>query len=216
MIVETLALAVGLGMDAMSVCLGIGVRWNGWRQRFRMAWHMGLFQFLMPVVGWLIGRPLAEHITGWGKYAAAALVFGVGAKMLHEALKKDGAETRRCVDAERAQGHREMVRDGSAVPAPPCPRVPAPAGRDPTRGWSLVVLSVATSLDALVVGFSLELRSPGVSIWWPSVVIGVVAAAMALVGIVVGKHMGKKLGPWAEILGAIVLMAIGASFVVFG
>ena len=185
MIAETLALAAGLGMDVLSVCLGIGVRWNGWRQRFRLAWHMGLFQCLMPVAGWMIGKPLAEHIAGWGKYVAAALVFAVGAKMLYEALKqkKDDAGVQRC-------------------------------GRDPTRGWSLVGLSVATSLDALVVGFSLELRSPGVSIWWPSVIIGIVAAAMALAGIVIGKTMGEKLGPWAEIFGAIVLMAIGASFAV--
>jgi len=188
MIVETLALAAGLGLDAMSVCLGIGVRWNGWRQRFRMAWHMGLFQFLMPVAGWLIGKPLAAHIAGWGTYVAAGLVFAVGAKMLYEALK-------------RGMGRQ---RGAGAASAP----------RDPTRGWSLVALSVATSVDALVVGFSLELRSPGVSIWWPSMVIGVVAAAMALAGIVVGKTMGEKLGPWAEVLGAIVLMAIGVRFVV--
>ena len=95
------------------------------------------------------------------------------------------------------------------------PRCETPASRDPTRGWSLVMLSIATSLDALVVGFSLELRSPGVSIWWPSVIIGIVAATMALTGIAVGKFMGEKLGKWAELLGAVVLMAIGVSFVVW-
>jgi len=259
MIVETLALAVGLGMDAMSVCLGIGVRWNGWRQRFRMAWHMGLFQFLMPVTGWLIGKPFAEHIVGWGKYVAAALVFAVGAKMLHEALKRGrqrGEGVPRSTGASAREPHRLGVSPMQTVPeeqtspsqssandtptpcaghgrdareahgqdaratgdagGTPTSRCETPATRDPTRGWSLVVLSVATSLDALVVGFSLELRSPGVSIWWPSVVIGVVAAAMAMAGIVIGKTMGEKLGPWAEILGAIVLMAIGTSFVVIG
>ena len=231
MIAGTLALAVGLGMDVMSVCLGVGVRWNGWRQRFRMAWHMGLFQFLMPVTGWLIGKPLAQHIVGWGRYAAAALVFAVGAKMLVEVLKKRGQRGTGILPVggmgvppmrlEGFQPSRDGETDSSSsmvqangtvnMGGTPIPR----DARDPTRGWSLVMLSIATSLDALVVGFSLELRSPGVSIWWPSVIIGIVAATMALTGIAVGKFMGEKLGKWAELLGAVVLMAIGVSFVVW-
>ena len=189
---ETLAVAVGLGVDAMSVCMGIGVRWHGPHQKFRLAWHMGLFQFLMPVAGWLAGSELAGVLSSVGKYLAAALVFGIGAKMLWEVLRGRPGEA-----IERGEQALEKAL-----------HVRQPA--DPTRGWSLVVLSVATSLDALVVGFSLGLR--GAEIWWTGGLIGVTAAAMSLAGVGIGKHAGKRLGRWAEVGGALILMGLGVSF----
>ena len=185
--VNDIAVAAGLGLDAMSVCAAVGVKWHGPRQKFRLAWHMGLFQFFMPVLGWLGGRQVADLLRGVAGYVAAALVFAVGAKMLYEAWKSHPGAA-----AERAEGG--TLRRGS----------------DPTRGWSLVVLSVATSLDALVVGFSLGLRAG--AIWHVSVIIGVVAAGMALAGVFLGQHVGRAIGRPAEIAGAIVLMGLGVSF----
>src|SRR5512135_783532 len=89
---EIIGLAIGLGADAMSVCAGVGVRWHGPRQRFRLAWHMGLFQFAMPIIGWLAGSQLAEMLRGFSSYLAAALVFGIGAKMLYEAVRQHPGE----------------------------------------------------------------------------------------------------------------------------
>lgn len=82
---------------------------------------------------------------------------------------------------------------------------------DPTRGWSLVGLSVATSLDALAVGISLSLI--GVSIWMPALAIGLAALVMSFVGTRLGKTAGIWLGRWAERVGAIVLIAIGIRIV---
>lgn len=193
---DIILMALGLGMDAMSVCVGIGVKWHGPRQKFRLAWHMGLFQFLMPLLGWLIGQQVAGFLAAWGKYIAAVLVFGVGAKMLLEAIKSHPGAV--AESAERA-AHMDQ------------------AGKDPTRGWSLVVLSVATSIDALVVGFSLALGEGGAEflrgIVYPSVIIGLVAAAMSLTGVMLGKRAGKTFGKKAEIVGAILLMLLGVSFV---
>ena len=180
-----IAVAVGLGMDAMSVCMAVGVKWHGRRQKFRLAWHMGLFQFLTLVLGWAVGSEVAGMLASLGRYASAALVVAIGVKMLFEALR----------------AHPGAIAEQSA----------ARAGRDPTRGWSLVMLSVATSLDALVVGFSLGLRDE--SIWLTSVVIGGTAALMALVGVAVGQRIGEAIGRPAEIFGAIVLIALGVSFV---
>jgi putative Mn2+ efflux pump MntP len=191
---DVLAMAVGLGMDAMSVSAAIGVRWHGPRQKFRLAWHAGLFQFLMPVVGYLAGSELATLLKSVGTYLAAALVFLVGAKMLYEALKTHPGAAAEAVEHATEHGNK--------------------AQRDPTRGWSLIVLTVATSLDALVVGFSLGLKGQ-TNIWWPSAVIGVVAAAMSLAGVVIGQHLGKALGRWAEVVGAAVLMLLGVSFLVW-
>ena len=53
--VEVLILAVGLGADAFSVAAGVAVCWYGGRQMFRLAFHFGLFQFFMPLIGWILG-----------------------------------------------------------------------------------------------------------------------------------------------------------------
>jgi len=179
------ALAVGLGMDAMSVCMAVGVKWHGRRQKFRLAWHMGLFQSLTLVLGWAVGSKVAGLLTSLVTYVSAAMVVAVGVRMFFEALR----------------AHHGRIAEQSA----------ARAGRDPSRGWSLMMLSVATSLDALVVGFSLGLR--GESIWLTSAVIGGTAVLMALVGVAVGRRIGEAIGRPAEILGAVVLIALGISFV---
>lgn len=80
-------------------------------------------------------------------------------------------------------------------------------GFDPTRGWSLIGLSVATSIDALAVGISLGLM--GISIWVPAGVIGAVTIVITCVGISIGRTAGKLLGPWAERVGGAVLVLIG-------
>ncbi len=193
-IINTLVLAVGLGMDAMSVSMALGVRWHGRRQRFRLAWHMGLFQFAMPILGYWAGSQLAGVLCNVGRYVAAALVFAIGAKMLYEALKvRPGA---------LAEGAEHFVEKELHVKP-----------RDPTRGWSLVGLALATSIDALVAGVSLGIT--GGEIFLRSLVIGVMAAAMALVGVAAGKRIGTALGKPAEIIGAVILMALGVSFLWF-
>ena len=86
------------------------------------------------------------------------------------------------------------------------------AGRDPTRGASLVVLSVATSIDALAVGLSLALL--GVEIWYPAVVIGAVAFAFTAVGIHLGRRFGALLGRRMEIAGGVDPHRIGVRILV--
>ena len=181
---EALGLALGLGADAMSVCVAVGVRWHGPGQKFRLAWHMGLFQLLMPILGWLAGQRLAALLHGIGRYVAAALVAAIGFKMLYEALRS---------------------RPGGLAG-----RLSATQRRDPTRGWSLLALSLATSIDALVVGFSLGLRGRG--IWQASIIIGLVAALMALIGVSVGRRLGAAFGTRAEIGGALVLLGLAVAF----
>lgn len=195
-VVDILAVAVGLGMDAMSVSAAIGVKWHGPRQTFRLALSMGLFQFFMPLIGWGGGKKLADVVEHFGSYLAAALVFAVAAKMLYEAYRKHPGEVEENLEAKAEQ----LVE-----------RVAHVHPKDPTKGWSLMVLAVATSLDALVVGFSLGLKGEG-TIWLASVVIGLVAAGMSLVGVLVGRRVGKALGPVAETIGALVLIGLGVSF----
>lgn len=83
------------------------------------------------------------------------------------------------------------------------------AGTDPTRGRMLVTLSVATSIDSLAVGLSFAVL--GVSVWLPSLVIGLVATALTALGLRLGCLLGaaSRLGSRAEIVGGLVLVAIG-------
>ncbi len=78
---------------------------------------------------------------------------------------------------------------------------------DPSRGWTLILLAFATSIDALAVGFSLGLV--GVTIWYPAVVIGVVTGLISWLGIFLGNRLGQKFGKRMEIIGGIVLIVIG-------
>ncbi len=191
-----IAIAIGLGADAMSVSAAIGVKWSAPRHKFRLAFHMGIFQFFMPILGWLLGRELARPVQHFGKYIAGVLIFAIGLKMLVEVIRNKPGES-----AEAAEHAVEK-----ALHIKP---------KDPTRGWSLVGLSVATSIDALVVGVSLGLKGApeSYSIWISSVLIGITAAIMSLLGVLLGQHIGKVIGRPAELVGAIVLMVLGVSFI---
>lgn len=84
---EILLVALGLAMDAVAVAFAAGASGFGERLRpsVRLAFHFGLFQFLMPVLGWLVGRQLAGRIEVYDHWVAFALLAGVGAHMLWEA-----------------------------------------------------------------------------------------------------------------------------------
>ncbi|MEN6373306.1 MAG: manganese efflux pump MntP family protein [Smithella sp.] len=78
---------------------------------------------------------------------------------------------------------------------------------DQTRGWPLLLLSIATSIDALAVGFSFSVLKA--SILFPSVIIGIVCFGMTAVGMIFGKVLAKLFGRKVEIFGGLVLIAIG-------
>ena len=80
---------------------------------------------------------------------------------------------------------------------------------DPTRGYTLVMLSVATSIDSLAVGLSFAVLD--VSVWMPAAVIGIVATILTIIGLRLGCLLGSasKIGARAEIAGGLVLLVIG-------
>jgi manganese efflux pump family protein len=78
---------------------------------------------------------------------------------------------------------------------------------DPSRGGTLVMLAVATSLDAMAVGLSLAIVK--VDIWLSSLLIGVISAALSLVGLGIGHRLGLAFGKKMEILGGLILIGIG-------
>jgi manganese efflux pump family protein len=90
-----LAIAVGLALDAfaVSVAAGLSLAQVTYRHVFRIAFHFGLFQFLMPVLGWLAGKQLAEYIKTYDHWVAFGLLAFVGGKMLWEARHEKPAGT---------------------------------------------------------------------------------------------------------------------------
>jgi putative Mn2+ efflux pump MntP len=172
------AIAVALAMDAFAVAIaaGISLKQISFRQNFRLAWHFGLFQAMMPVIGWSAGLSFRDLIVRYDHWVAFVLLVFVAQGMLREAFKSE-------------KGRSEV--------------------KDPTRGLILVMLSVATSLDALAVGLSLSLIN--ISIWIPAAVIGVVASIFTTIGLHLGKRFANaaRLRRWADASGGVVLIAIG-------
>jgi putative Mn2+ efflux pump MntP len=174
-------IAFALAMDAFAVALGTGMNLatlTG-RHLFRLGFHFGLFQALMPIIGWLAGQSVQQKIAAWDHWIAFALLGGVGGHMLWEAWREEREEK---------------------------------SASDPTRGMSLVLLSVATSIDALAVGFSLSVL--GVAIWTPALVIGLVAGVLTVAGMLLGRRAGEHWGPRVEIAGGLVLIGIGVKILV--
>ncbi len=172
-----LGFAFALAMDAFAVSLGLGlslVRATA-VQTFRLAFSFGLFQFMMPVIGWGAGTTLVKLIERFDHWVAFLLLLGVGGKMIFESLK--GGEY---LKAQKS---------------------------DPTRGLSLFVLSIATSVDAMAVGLSLAALR--VAVVYPAVIIGLVAFLMTAVGMKLGPLVGRVVGKRAELAGGIILILIG-------
>jgi manganese efflux pump family protein len=174
-------LAVGLGIDAFSVAIGIGATNDkrSWTPILRLSAAFGLFQFVMPIAGWLAGQTVVEIIASFDHWIAFTLLALVGGKMIREGFEKEGE------NEEKA---------------------------DPTRGWPLLLLSIATSIDALAVGFSFSvLKNP---ILFPAVIIGMVCFIMTIIGMVFGKVLAKIFGKKVEIFGGLVLIAIGIKILI--
>ncbi len=176
---EILVIAVGLALDAFAVCLSVGTTRHarGIRPAFRLAFHCGLFQFVMPVIGWFIGARIAGLVSALGPWVAFALLAFVGIRMKFSGFEAESAER----------------------------------GGDPTRGWNLVLLALATSIDAFAIGLSLAMLR--MTVWYPGVVIGVVTASLCLVGLRLGSRLGTRFGRRMELVGGLFLCLIGLHIV---
>jgi len=173
--VSTLFIAVALAIDAFTVALtcGLIIGRVTFRHTFRIGFHFGLFQFLMPILGWLAGTTVHELIAAFDHWIAFLLLAVIGGKMIHEAFSFDNTRIK----------------------------------SDPSRGWSLVLFSIATSIDALAVGLSFGLLH--VSIWFPAIVIGVTTLLLSTAGITIGNRLGTIFKKNVEIVGGVILIGIG-------
>ena len=170
-----LVLALSLAMDAFAVSISAGLLLPklSFRAVFRLAWHFGFFQFLMPILGWLAGLSVRGWIEPYDHWIAFGLLGFIGGKMIYESFQM-----------------KTFSRQN-----------------DPTRGWNLILLSLATSIDALAVGLSMALV--GIRIWLPCIIIGVIAGLMTILGMFLGRRLGRLLGGKMEFIGGLLLIGIG-------
>ena len=172
---EIILIALGLAADAFAVSVAAGATgaMRGHRPKLRLSFHFGLFQFIMPILGWLAGLSIERYVQSFDHWIVFGLLTWVAVHMI-----------------------RSARADKVSV-----------IQQDPSRGMMLIVLSIATSLDAFAIGLSLALLR--VSIWYPSIVIGVVTGATSFVGILLGQRFSRKFGRRAAEVGGVLLIAIG-------
>ena len=179
---------VGLAMDAFSVSVANAIADPDMKhaQRLRIAGCFALFQILMPLLGWLCVRTIAESFTAFQRFIpwiALGLLLYIGGKMLLE-----GARAR----AEEEAEEKKALGRGT-----------------------LLLQGVATSIDALSVGFTIE-EYPFSAALTESLIIGAVTLAICLCGLFLGRTIGRKLDRIAPILGGLILIGIGVEIFLTG
>lgn len=179
---------VGLAMDAFSVSVANAIADPDMKhaQRLRIAGCFALFQILMPLLGWLCVRTIAESFTAFQRFIpwiALGLLLYIGGKMLLEGVRARAEEE---AEEKRALGRGTLLLQG-----------------------------VATSIDALSVGFTIE-EYPFSAALTESLIIGAVTLAICLCGLFLGRTIGRKLDRIAPILGGLILIGIGVEIFLTG
>lgn len=196
-VISSVLCGTGLAMDAFSVSMVHGLKEPDMRFRKAavIAGAFGIFQFLMPLTGWFLVHTAAEKFAAfekWIPWIAFVLLMYIGGKMLLEGIR----EWRK---------HREgRADDGEDIP------VEYEKLGTHRRKWAteLVMQGIATSIDALSVGFIIAdygLYAAAAE----SLIIGVVTFLICLAGIRIGRAAGLKLSSFASLLGGIILIGIG-------
>ena len=177
--IELFVIGVGLSMDAfaVAVCKGLGMKMVNWRHAFVIALMFGGFQGLMPLIGWALGSQLTSLIEPVDHWIALSLLVFIGGKMLWDAFRGDDG-CETCGCAEEKLDMRELL-----------------------------MMAVATSIDALAVGVTFAFL--GVNVMAAVVVIGVTTFALSFVGVVAGNRFGARFEKPATVAGGVVLVLIG-------
>lgn len=178
-VVELSLIAVGLSMDAfaVSVCKGLCMKRLKVRQAVVIALFFGGFQAFMPLAGWVLGTQFERYITPVDHWIAFVLLGSIGGKMLWDAFHEDDLEGVAC----QADGNLDMRE--------------------------LVMLAIATSIDALAVGITFAFLCVDIVV---SVgLIGVITFALSLLGVAAGHRFGVRYEKPATITGGVVLILMG-------
>jgi putative Mn2+ efflux pump MntP len=171
------SIAMAMGMDALSLGIGVGMSGIRRRQMVYLSLLVGMFHVLSPTLGILVGGWLSHRMGYMAVLLGGLLLFLLGVQMIVSGLRGSSLEMRSGLD-------------GSL--------------------WWLILLAFGVSVDSLAIGFSMGLFS--VDIILSLLVFGFCGFWMSLAGLVLGRRVGQQLGMVGEILGGLILVVFGVSF----
>lgn len=179
-IVTILLIAFGLSMDAFAVSVtnGIMLKKVNTRDALKISGTFGIFQAGMPLIGWLVGINFEKYITAVDHWIAFILLGIIGGKMIYETTRSK--DINQCPD----EAYKKVLDNKT-----------------------ILLLAIATSIDALAVGVSFAFLK--VAIAKAVIIIGMTTFALCFVGVFIGNKCGEYLKKYAELLGGIILIAIG-------
>lgn len=175
---ELWLIGIGLSMDAFAVamCKGLGMKTLRWGQGAVIALFFGIFQGLMPLAGWLLGKRFEGYITPVDHWIAFGLLGYIGGKMIWDALHEQPESE---AQPEATLNLKELL-----------------------------ILAVATSIDALAVGIPFAFLQ--VNILLAAMLIAMITFGLSLGGVAIGHQFGARFQTGAQIAGGGMLMLIGA------
>lgn len=180
---EIWLLAISLAMDCftVSVTSGIILQKMQWNIFLKMAFFFGLFQAVMPFLGWLGLCFFNDSIKAYDHWIAFGLLSYIGIRMIKEYFDKDKV----CCF-------------------------------DPTRMKVILMLSIATSIDALAIGISFAVTGFNTvqSLIFPLIAIGLTSFAFSIAGGLIGSYFGRRYHFYSEIFGGIILIGIGVKILI--
>jgi putative Mn2+ efflux pump MntP len=176
----TILIAISLAMDCLAVSIAGGalVEKPRLRNALKIGAFFGLFQTVMPLIGWALGFGFRNLISSFDHWIAFGLLLIIGAKMIYESFKKDSDKKK----------------------------------RDILNNHTLIILAVATSIDALVAGMSLAFI--GVPLIYSVLIIGAFAFVLSVTGYFAGHKIGTLIGSKMEIVGGVILIGIGIKILI--
>lgn len=173
-LVEIILIAFGLAMDAfaVSVCKGLAMKKMDWKKACIIGLYFGVFQALMPLIGYFLGIGFESKIEKVDHWVAFILLCFIGLSMIKEALKGSEKEADDKIDFK-----------------------------------TMIVLSIATSIDALAIGITFAFFE--VNIIVAASLIGIITLIISAIGVKIGNKFGGKYENKAEILGGVILILLG-------
>lgn len=179
---EILLIGVGLSMDAFAVSVinGMCRRGSTFKTAVSCGLCFGIFQGLMPSLGYILGSTFSRYIEKYDHVIALVLLLYIGGKMVLDSIKGD---------TEQASGGDLKLSE-------------------------LTLQGVATSIDALAVGVSFATLISPSSMFGAAFLIAATTLVIAFAGAFIGKRFGDALNNKAQLIGGIILIAIGVKIFV--
>jgi len=195
-LIELLLLAVALSMDtfAVGICAGLTMKKATIKKMLVMGLYFGIFQAVMPLIGYLAATLFADYIITYDHWITFALLCFLGGKMIAGSFKKEGCPDRECPD--------DTCGDRS------CPGGKRPDNAEASlKPAKMLPLAIATSIDALAVGVSFAFLKVSIA---PAVLfIGATTLLLSMLGVKIGNVFGAKFKSKAEFVGGVILALIG-------